>query len=243
VELHGVSLETGTPGIVYDTVGLLGGMAEVYLRAQPAAFRAQLRQRKPSLVVLMVGGNEAFFYSRDRTTLDEVRQQMKDLVARVRANVPDSACLVMAPIDAGVRTMSGDVIARRGSREVGDIFREEARAGGCAFWDAFTAMGGEGSAIRWLEEGLMLEDLVHPRVKGSDLLGHLFDLSLQRSFREVACAAAERGGPAGPAGRGRGAGEDLRATGPPRGRPGPARGNHPAGRLAHGLALLHGRGA
>jgi len=182
VELHGVALETGTPGIVYDTVGLLGGMAEVYLRAQPAAFRAQLRQRKPSLVVLMVGGNEAFFYSRDRTTLDEVRQQMKDLVARVRANVPDSACLVMAPIDAGVRTMSGDVIARRGSREVGDIFREEARAGGCAFWDAFTAMGGEGSAIRWLEEGLMLEDLVHPRVKGSDLLGHLFDLSLQRSF-------------------------------------------------------------
>ncbi len=182
VELHGVALETGTPGVVYDTVGLLGGMAEVYLRAQPAAFRAQLRQRKPSLVVLMVGGNEAFFYSRDRTTLDEVRQQMKDLVARVRANVPDSACLVMAPIDAGVRTMSGDVIARRGSREVGDIFREEARAGGCAFWDAFTAMGGEGSAIRWLEEGLMLEDLVHPRVKGSDLLGHLFDLSLQRSF-------------------------------------------------------------
>ncbi|WP_163995073.1 GDSL-type esterase/lipase family protein [Pyxidicoccus caerfyrddinensis] len=182
VELHGVSLETGTPGVVYDTVGLLGGMAEVYLRAQPAAFRAQLRQRKPSLVVLMVGGNEAFFYSRERTTLDQVRQQMKDLIARVRANVPDSACLVMSPIDAGVRTLSGDVIPRRGSKEVGDIFREEARAGGCAFYDAFTAMGGEGSAIRWLDEGLMLEDLVHPRVKGSDLLGHLFDLSLQRVF-------------------------------------------------------------
>ncbi|MFP2925183.1 GDSL-type esterase/lipase family protein [Pyxidicoccus sp. 3LG] len=182
VELHGVTLETGTPGVVYDTVGLLGGMAEVYLRAQPAAFRAQLRQRKPSLVVLMVGGNEAFFYSRDRTTLDEVRQQMKDLVARVRGNVPDSACLVMSPIDAGVRTMSGEVIPRRGSKEVGDIFREEARAAGCAFWDAFTAMGGEGSAARWLEEGLLMEDLVHPRTKGSDLLGHLFDLSLQRTY-------------------------------------------------------------
>lgn len=182
VELHGVSLETGAPGVVYDTVGLLGGMAEVYLRAQPAAFRAQLRQRKPSMVVLMVGGNEAFFFSRERTTLDQVRQQIKDLIARVRTNVPDAACLVMSPIDAGVRTLSGDVVPRRGSKEVGDIFREEARLGGCAFYDAFTAMGGEGSAIRWLEEGLMLEDLVHPRVKGSDLLGHLFDLSLQRAF-------------------------------------------------------------
>ncbi|QSQ12886.1 hypothetical protein JY572_31730 [Myxococcus landrumensis] len=185
VELHGVTLETGTPGVIYDTVGLLGGMAEVYLRAQPAAFRAQLRQRKPAMVVLMVGGNEAFFYSRDRTTLDEVRAQMKELVSRVRANVPDAACLVMSPIDAGVRTMGGELVPRRGSKEVSDIFREEARLGGCAFWDAYSAMGGEGAALRWLEAGLMLEDLVHPRAKGSDLLGHLFDLALQRSFAKT----------------------------------------------------------
>ncbi|GHG94544.1 GDSL-type esterase/lipase family protein [Comamonas sp. JC664] len=182
VELHGMTLESGTPGVVYDTVGLLGGMAEVYLRAQPAAFRAQLRQRKPSLVVMMVGGNEAFFYSRDRITLETVREQIRELMSRVRANVPSAACLLLAPIDAGVRTMSGEVVARRGTQEIGAIYREEARAAGCAFWDAYAAMGGEGSAARWFEEGLMLDDLVHPRARGSDLLGHLFDMSLQRAF-------------------------------------------------------------
>ncbi|AKQ63470.1 hypothetical protein A176_000382 [Myxococcus hansupus] len=182
VELHGMTLETGTPGVVYDTVGLLGGMAEVYLRAQPAAFRAQLRQRKPSLVVMMVGGNEAFFYSRDRITLETVREQIRELMSRVRANVPSAACLLMAPIDAGVRTMSGEVVARRGTQEIGDIYREEARAAGCAFWDAYAAMGGDGSAARWFAEGLMLDDLVHPRARGSDLLGHLFDMSVQRAF-------------------------------------------------------------
>ncbi|AEI64707.1 hypothetical protein LILAB_14010 [Corallococcus macrosporus] len=182
VELHGMTLESGTPGVVYDTVGLLGGMAEVYLRAQPAAFRAQLRQRKPSLVVMMVGGNEAFFFSRGRTTLEAVREQVRELMSRVRANVPNAACLLMAPIDAGVRTMSGEVVSRRGTKEIGDIYREEARAAGCAFWDAYAAMGGEGAALRWFEEGLMLDDLVHPRARGSDLLGHLFDLSLQRAF-------------------------------------------------------------
>ncbi|MBU8895559.1 hypothetical protein KRR26_08075 [Corallococcus sp. M34] len=181
-ELHGVTLETGAPGIVYDTVGLLGGMAEVYLRAQPAAFRAQLRHRKPSLVVLMVGGNEAFFLSRERTTLDEVRTQMTALVARVREATPEAACLVLSPIDAGVRTMSGELVTRRHSAEVGQIFREVAREGGCAFYDTLAAMGGEGSALRWLEAGLLLEDLVHPRVRGSNLLGHLLDLALQRAF-------------------------------------------------------------
>jgi lysophospholipase L1-like esterase len=181
-ELHGVAVESGTPGVVYDTVGLLGGMAEVYLRAQPQAFRAQLKHRKPSLVVLMVGGNEAFFLSRERTTLPEVRTQMKELVSRVRSAVPDAACLVMSPIDAGVRTLSGEVITRRHSAEVAEVFREEARNGGCAFYDTLAAMGGEGSALKWLEAGLMLEDLVHPRVRGSNLLGHLFDLALQRTF-------------------------------------------------------------
>lgn len=181
-ELHGVSVESGTPGVVYDTVGLLGGMAEVYLRAQPQAFRAQLKHRKPSLVVLMVGGNEAFFLSRERTTVDEVRSQMKELVSRVRSAVPDAACLVMSPIDAGVRTMSGELVTRRHSAEVTEVFREEARDGGCAFYDTLAAMGGEGSALKWLESGLMLEDLVHPRVRGSNLLGHLFDLALQRAF-------------------------------------------------------------
>ncbi|GEL70599.1 hypothetical protein MVI01_23830 [Myxococcus virescens] len=197
VELHGMTLESGTPGVVYDTVGLLGGMAEVYLRAQPAAFRAQLRQRKPSLVVMMVGGNEAFFYSRDRTTLDEVRAQIKELMSRVRSNVPNAACLLMAPIDAGVRTMSGEVVSRRGTQEIGAIYREEARAAGCAFWDAYAAMGGEGSALRWLEEGLMLDDLVHPRARGSDLLGHLFDLSLQRAFAKSRAPLVAAVDPAG----------------------------------------------
>src|SRR5262245_18492989 len=46
-------------------------------------------------------------------------------------------------------------------------------------------MGGEGSAIRWFKAGLMLEDLFHPRAKGSDLMGHLIDLALERARRSV----------------------------------------------------------
>ncbi len=182
VELHGVSLETGRPGVVYDTIGLPGATAEVFLRAQRDAFRSQLRHRKPSLVVLMVGGNEAFYISRNRITPAEIRTQATELVKWVRESVPDSACLIMSPIDAAVRTMGGELVPRRGSKEVGDIFREVAREGGCAFWDALSAMGGEGSSIKWLSAGLFNEDLVHPRARGSDLLGHIFDFALQRAY-------------------------------------------------------------
>lgn len=185
VELHGVSLENGQPGIVYDTIGLPGATAEVFLRAQPTAFRAQLRHRKPSLVVLMVGGNEAFYISRNRITPEEIRAHATQLVKLVHEAVPDSACLIMSPIDAAVRTMGGELVPRRGSKEVGDIFREVAREGGCAFWDALSAMGGEGASIKWLSAGLFNEDLVHPRARGSDLMGHLFDIALQRAYAKA----------------------------------------------------------
>jgi lysophospholipase L1-like esterase len=185
VELHGLSLENGMPGIVYDTVGLPGATAEVFMRTQRGAFRSQLRYRRPALVVLMVGGNEAFYLSRNRTTPAEVRTTTKELVKTVREAVPDSACLLMAPLDAAVRTMGGELIPRRGSQEVAKILREVAREGGCAYWDALTAMGGEGASIKWLSAGLLNEDLVHPRARGSDLLGHLFDFALQRAYAQA----------------------------------------------------------
>ncbi|WP_257453318.1 GDSL-type esterase/lipase family protein [Archangium lipolyticum] len=182
VELHGVSLENGNPGVVYDTIGLPGAYAGVFLRAHRPYFRSQMRHRKPSLVVLMFGGNEAFRLSRDWTKPEEIKQEAESLVKLVRESVPDSACLVMSPIDAAIRTMGGDLVPRRSSREVANIFREVAMAGGCAYWDALSAMGGEGSAIRWLAAGLLNQDLIHPRARGSDLLGHLFDLAIQRAW-------------------------------------------------------------
>ncbi|WNG30456.1 hypothetical protein F0U62_45445 [Cystobacter fuscus] len=182
VELHGVSLENGTPGVVYDTLGLPGAYAGVFLRTHPPYFRSQMRQRKPSLVVLMFGGNEAFRLSREWTKLEEIKQEAEQLVKRVRESAPDAACLVWSPIDAAVRTMGGELVPRRGSRAVADVFREVARDGGCAYWDALSAMGDEGSAIRWLSAGLLNEDLIHPRAKGSNLLGHLFDLAIQRAY-------------------------------------------------------------
>ncbi len=182
VELHGVSLENGNPGVVYDTIGLPGAYAGVFLRTHRPYFRAQLRQRKPSLVVLMFGGNEAFRLSRDWTKPEEIRQEAQQLVKLVRESTPEAACLVWSPIDAAVRTLGGELVPRRGSRMVADIFRDVAREGGCAYWDALSAMGDEGSAIRWLSAGLLNEDLIHPRARGSDLLGHLFDLAIQRAY-------------------------------------------------------------
>ncbi|HLT31471.1 MAG TPA: GDSL-type esterase/lipase family protein [Myxococcaceae bacterium] len=182
VQVYGVSLEHTKPGLVYDSIGLPGSTATVLMRPDAATFKHQLRQRDPSLIVLMLGGNEAFELSRKRTDFDTIRKDFRTLITHLRGLEPDAACLVSGTLDAGVRTMSRDVVPRAGSREISDIIREVALAEGCAYWDALDAMGGVGVTKTWLERKLMHEDLVHPRARGADLIGHLFDIALQRAY-------------------------------------------------------------
>ncbi|MBX5480896.1 MAG: hypothetical protein IRZ16_03450 [Myxococcaceae bacterium] len=181
VSVFGVALETGGPGVVYDSVGLPGAMYEVYLRAPEATFNAQLRHRDPKLVVLMLGGNEAYEMNRGWQTIDDVRRNAAAFIDRLHAAVPKSACLMMAPMDAGTRTLGGDIEPRPHTDEVAQAIREVALQKGCAYWDLYTALGGAGAAGRWLAKGLFNQDLIHPLPKGAEVIGHLFDFALERA--------------------------------------------------------------
>ena len=191
VELFGVALENGKPGIVHDTYGLPGGTAEVFLQADEAIFGAQLKARAPALVLIMLGGNETYEMSRGWMNEATARKTAGELIDRIRADVPEAACLVTSPLDAGIRSASGNISPRPFGPEVRDILREVAIERSCAFWDMQGAMGGVGSAARWFEAGLMSEDLVHPRAKGAELLGHLLVSALERARLTRADTAAE----------------------------------------------------
>ena len=181
VSLLGVTLESAVPGIVYDTVGLPGAMFDVFLRAPDRAFTAQLARRDPALVVVMLGGNETYKIGRGWLKLEKARAHAKALAQRIRSAAPGASCLLLAPMDAGVREANGAISPRAHTREVGAAIREVALESGCAFWDALTAMGGEGAAGRWYQEELFQDDLIHPRKRGADILGHLLETALEQA--------------------------------------------------------------
>ncbi|MFZ9887705.1 MAG: hypothetical protein ACO3JL_09405, partial [Myxococcota bacterium] len=58
VVLYGVALAKDTPGVVWDTIGVPASDASMYVGTDEGIFRRQLQAREPSLVVVMVGGNE-----------------------------------------------------------------------------------------------------------------------------------------------------------------------------------------
>ncbi|MBL8951224.1 MAG: hypothetical protein JNK82_10635, partial [Myxococcaceae bacterium] len=181
VRVDGVSLETGLPGLVFDALGLPGGAAYVFLRANEEVFGAQLLARKPALVVLMMGGNEAFDLSLNRYTPEAAEKNFEVLIDRVRRWAPQAAILLASPPDAGVWRMDKSINARKETAIVSQFLHEVAKRKRVAIWDMQAAMGGEGSIERWWNAGLMNEDLVHPVGVGGDVFGYLMDIAIERA--------------------------------------------------------------
>ena len=176
----GVVLQHQRPGIVLDTLGVPSADANLFLRAHEDIFRAQLAERSPRLLLFILGGNEAKRLEWGRSKLAEVEDGLRSFVRRSRAAAPGSACLVVGPIDA-VRGKGPNKLAQRPYLdEVISIERQIALSEGCAFFDIFSAMGGSGSLARFVQAGLIHEDLVHPRSHGLDILGQLITDALLR---------------------------------------------------------------
>lgn len=179
----GVVLQKQAPGIVLDTLGVPSSDARYFLRAREDFFREELVQRDPRLMVFILGGNEAKRVERGWTQLDEVEKSLTTFVRRARSAAPASACLVVGPIDA-VRggTDEHKLEPLPHLDEVNTVERRVALAEHCAFLDIYAAMGGKGSLARFYQAGLVVEDLVHPRGQGLDLLGQLITDALLRAW-------------------------------------------------------------
>ncbi|MCC7073165.1 MAG: hypothetical protein IT383_17725 [Deltaproteobacteria bacterium] len=187
-QVYGVALEGEGAGVVVDTIGVPAASAQLYVEAtSEEVFVRQLRQREPSLFVAMLGGNEV--RSLDYKTIDPARfdAYLTELLARAKSAAPESACLIVSPIDAVKASAAGEELTTRPEIDtVIEVQRAVAKREGCAFFDLFAAMGGKGSLTRFKDKGFLSEDLVHPTWRGGDVLGQLFADALVQSWIDTA---------------------------------------------------------
>ncbi|MCB9730799.1 MAG: hypothetical protein H6746_20175 [Deltaproteobacteria bacterium] len=180
VRLYGVVLEREQPGVVYDSMGLVGARGQRLLNADPDHWKRQLELRQPDLMILMYGGNELV----DRgMNMEHYRGIFTELVHRFRTSRPDASCLIMSPLDHGERYRGG-IRTDPQLLKMMVVQREVAFAEGCAWYSVFEAMGGEGSMGRWFrsEPRLGWGDLAHATKEGARVLGDRFYRALMKGF-------------------------------------------------------------
>ena len=86
-------------------------------------------------------------------------------------------------MDAG-DTVGGKIVSKPLIAETRALLREVAEERGCAFWDLYSLMGGQGSIARWSKAGIMNADLIHPRAKAGDLIGEMLAVAMVEAYAQ-----------------------------------------------------------
>jgi lysophospholipase L1-like esterase len=161
--------------------GAFVGLLAHYLDADH--WTEQLSHRRPDLVILAYGANESEY---ENWPMDQYERDMKEVVRRIRAALPEASIMFVAPMDRGKRAAGGQIITRPTIPRLAAAQRRVAAETGCAFFDTFTAMGGDGTVARWYEARprLMGGDFTHPTAQGGEIVGTLLYDAIIKAYEQ-----------------------------------------------------------
>ncbi len=199
VDLYGVALERSQPGVIVDSLGVVGRRLGSLRSWDWSIIGEQLATRDPKLVVLQYGTNEADDPDLD---LEAIAKYYDDTILRIRAAAPTASILILGPPDMGVRE-AGRSCDRMKKKPVTDpnevvevipecqwrtpsVLREiismqhaAALRNRVAFFNTFAAMGGADRMAGWVSG--------EPKMAYKDHV-HLTDLGYQRWADELSSA-------------------------------------------------------
>jgi hypothetical protein len=220
VDLYGVVLERRQPGVIVDSLGVVGRRLGSLRSWDWSIIGEQLATRDPRLVVLQYGTNEA-----DDPDLDlaAVASYYDDTILRIRAVAPLASILILGPPDMGVREAGKACDRRKPRGSDGDVLPEcewrtpsvlreiiavqhaAAVRNRVAFFDSFAAMGGPDRMREWVtgDPRLAYKDHVHFTDAGYQLWADALSSALlgeyERWRRATGEAGREVGAPSGAA--------------------------------------------
>ncbi len=204
VRLFGYRFDKDGPGIQYSSLGINGARVQMVVAFfELSQWTSALRHENPDLVVVNYGTNESIFPD----YIDgEYSGELRKVISRLRAALPDASILIMSPMDRGEKGPDGEITTPAALPRLIDVQRQVAAETGCAFFNTFEAMGGEGTMARWYSSTprLVSADFMHPMPAGATKVGALFEHALigayeSRSGRlREARGLLNRGEPAAP---------------------------------------------
>jgi len=187
--LYGVALERDGPGVVYDSLGIVGAVAQRLLGADPDHIAAQIAHRDPDMLVLAFGGNES---ANDWLNLEDYEHDLTRVVQQMRRGKPSMSCMLFGPLDQGERDKRGRVVTVKVLPKIVAVQRRVSAQQGCAFFDSFAAMGGEGAMGEWtkVHPRLATSDLRHATPAGYEVIGNMYYKALLEGFAAFLRAGA-----------------------------------------------------
>ncbi|HEY3839007.1 MAG TPA: GDSL-type esterase/lipase family protein [Bryobacteraceae bacterium] len=182
VRLFGVEASRPGPGLLYDSLGMNGASITVMTRMFNREFwTEELRHHEPCMVIINYGTNEADFASYVNGPYEK---DLREAVRRVQGAVPEASVMLMSPMDRGKHVGLDEIETMPTIPQIVAIQKRVAADMGCAFFNTFEAMGGDGTMARWYqgERRLVSADLIHPIPAGGRIVANAFVKELMLGY-------------------------------------------------------------
>lgn len=183
LEIYGAVLEQ-SKGVTWETTAVVGVSSISFKQFTPAHLAEQTAARRPDLIVMMIGGNETGHGGIYSPGGKIYKESFVGALRMIRQGSPKSSCLVMSPLDQGEQNDDGNVSSKKSVSRMVQLQKEVALEEGCAFWNSWKFMGGEGSFVRWLNQGLAWTDLAHFTAPGLQRIGNGFADAMLSSYKK-----------------------------------------------------------
>ena len=183
VRLFGIQFEKPGPGVIYNSLGLNGASIQHLFRyIDTAQWSEHLQHENPDLIIVNYGTNESVY---PKYVDGMYTTELKQVLGRLHAAAPKSSILIMSPMDRGERTQ-GVIKTLPIMSKIVDLQEQVALESGCAFFNTFQAMGGDGTMARWYDHRprLVNSDYTHPFPGGAAVIGGLLDHALVEGYEK-----------------------------------------------------------
>lgn len=175
LDLFGVVLERVRPGVIVDSLGIVGRRLGSLRSWDWSIIGEQLASRDPRVVVLQYGTNEADDPDLD---LEAMARYFDDTILRIRAAAPTASVVILGPPDMAMREAGKPCDKRKPDApvisecewhtphvlaEIISVQHAAAVRNHVAFFDTFAAMGGADHMHQWVtaEPKVAYKDHVH----------------------------------------------------------------------------------
>ena len=157
-------------GAVVSALGINGAELSFWNRWNRSAIQHEISAIAPELMILAYGTNEAYNENLD---IDYSRSILVDKIQQIRQASPNTAVLIVSAPEA-LKQTAGECGTRPTKLSAFQTMQlQVAQSQKTFYWNWQSAMGGQCSMKRWIQQGLALKDGIHFSGEGYQRLGRL----------------------------------------------------------------------
>ena len=178
-DLYGLLVDDG-PGVAVDNIPMRGCSGQQFTLVPVDKLSAAYRQMDVGLILLQFGGNSVP-YLKTSEKISTYCQSLGRQIDHLHQCCPQARILFIGPSDMSIR-LRGQLQTYPVLPELIDSLAATAVAHHAAYWSIYHAMGGSGSMVEWVRQGLAGQDYIHFSQRGADLMGDRLSQALANSY-------------------------------------------------------------